>query len=109
LGGHAAVALDTNTALVCGGDNHGAAQSACFKYVAASDAWSAAPQLNTARYYHGMTVLKGRVLVYGGCDGVNCARQLAIVEMLSTDERTWAALPTPMFKADNLFASVPLP
>jgi hypothetical protein len=67
LGGHAAVALDTNTAVVCGGDKYGVAQSACFTYAAASDAWSAAPHLNTGRYYHGMAVYKGVRKLFALC------------------------------------------
>jgi hypothetical protein len=122
LWGHTAVALDTNTALVCGGCNaSNVDQSACFSYAAASDTWSAAAQLNTARDSHGMAVYKGvrialfvriilfgntgRVLVYGGYGN----EVLATVEMLSIDGQTWATLPTPMFKADYLFASVALP
>src|SRR5205823_6104254 len=116
LADHTAVALDTNTALVCGGDNGSALQSACFSYAAASDKWSAAAQLNTARFTHGMAVYKGvrialfvriilfgnagRVLVYGGYGN----GALATVEMLSIDGQTWATLPTPMFKADYFFA-----
>jgi hypothetical protein len=47
------------------------------------------------------------VFVYGGGD-VNI-HALASVEMLSVNGQTWQTLPTPMFKADQLFASVPLP
>jgi N-acetylneuraminic acid mutarotase len=61
LEGHTAVALNTDTALVCGGanDDGPTLQSACYSYATASDAWSQAAQLNTARNCHGMTVYKG--------------------------------------------------
>ena len=49
----------------------------------------------------------GRVFVYGGID-VNIIN-LASVEMLSTTGNAWHILPTPMYKADWLFSSVPLP
>ncbi len=56
VGGHTAVALDTNTALVCGGIGSG---SACFSYAATKDAWSPAAQMNSERVGHGMAVYKG--------------------------------------------------
>jgi hypothetical protein len=49
----------------------------------------------------------GRVLVYGGMDMIGGV--MASVEMLSLDGHSWQTLPTPMFKADYSFASVPLP
>jgi hypothetical protein len=55
---HTAAALDTNTALVCGGFNGSAYQSACFAYAATKDAWSPAAQLVTSRFGHGMAVYK---------------------------------------------------
>ena len=115
---HTAVALDTNTALVCGGLGSGV-QSACFSYAAKEDVWSPAAQMITARHDHGMAVYKGlfvadydlcnysgtgRVFVYGGLDG-----PLSSVEMLSYDGQTWATLPTPMFVATYAFESVSLP
>ena len=56
VGGHTAVALDTNTALVCGGGNSSAMLSACSSYAATEDVWSPAAQMITARYSHGMAV-----------------------------------------------------
>ena len=56
---HTAVALDTNTTLVCGGISNSGVQSACFSYAAAKDVWSPAAQMITARYEHGMAVYKG--------------------------------------------------
>jgi hypothetical protein len=114
---HSAVALDTNTALVCGG-MYTTAQSQCFSYAAEADVWSPAAQMNTARYGHGMAVYKGafvlptysllpclfvtdRVFVYGGGGGR--------VEMLSIDNQTWSFLPKHMHAATSFFASVPLP
>ncbi|CAM6004282.1 unnamed protein product [Sphagnum balticum] len=55
---HTAVALDTNTALVCGGYNGSAIQSACSSYAATEDVWSPAAQMITARWAHGMAVYK---------------------------------------------------
>ncbi len=49
----------------------------------------------------------GRVLVYGGDDGNGI--MLSSVEMLSLDGQGWQTQPTTMFKADSIFASVPLP
>ena len=56
---HTAVALDANTALLCGGISGSGVQSACFSYAAAADVWSPAAQMITARYWHGMAVYKG--------------------------------------------------
>ena len=57
----AAVALDTagDTALVSGGLVVVGVQSTCYSYVAATDVWSDAAPLTTARYMHGMSVYKG--------------------------------------------------
>ncbi|CAM6004277.1 unnamed protein product [Sphagnum balticum] len=57
---HTAVALDTNTALVCGGShgNAGPALSACFSYAATEDVWSPAAQMITARFGHGTAVYR---------------------------------------------------
>jgi hypothetical protein len=63
--------------------------------------------MNMARCAHGMSVYKGRVLVYGG-DGVH-GNMLSSVEMLSQDGSEWRTLPTPMFMADMYFSSVSLP
>jgi hypothetical protein len=59
--GHTAVALDTNTALVCGGSQRlgGSAVQSCFSYAATENVWSPAVQMNTARMGHGMAVYKG--------------------------------------------------
>jgi N-acetylneuraminic acid mutarotase len=59
---HTAVAVDTNTALVCGGTNGSAAQSACFNYAATENIWSPAAQMITPRIGHGMVVYKGLVV-----------------------------------------------
>jgi hypothetical protein len=56
---HTAVALDTNTALVCGGHDGSAVLSACSSYAATEDVWSPAAQLITARFRHGMAAYKG--------------------------------------------------
>ncbi|CAM6004286.1 unnamed protein product [Sphagnum balticum] len=57
---HTAVALDTNTALVCGGTNDGSVVfSACYSYAAKEDVWSPAAPMITARRMHGMAVYNG--------------------------------------------------
>ncbi len=43
--------------------------------------------------------------MYGGRNDA----PLSSVEMLSLDDDSWKSLPTPMFAADESFASVPLP
>jgi len=108
LHAHSAVALGTDTALVCGGTTSGGSsvQSACYSYAALKDVWTSAAQLNTARAGHGMCVYKDRVLVYGGGNGPNT---LSSVEMLSADGLTWQTQPTAMFAPVEYFASVPLP
>jgi hypothetical protein len=57
----AAVALDTNTALVCGGTDGSTngSVSACSSYAATKNVWSPAAQMITARHGHGMAVYKG--------------------------------------------------
>ena len=73
----------TRRSCAAGAMEHACAQSACYSYAAASDAWSKAAQLNTARYVMAWLYTKvcrialfvriilfgnaGRVLVYGGC------------------------------------------
>jgi hypothetical protein len=72
-----AVALDTNTALVCGGSGLGVL-SACFSYAATEDVWSPAAPMITARCMHGMAVYKGLFAAdhdlhnYSGCAQVAC-------------------------------------
>lgn len=53
-------------------------------------------------------VIAGRVLVYGGGDGVH-GYVLSSVEMLVIDKSAWIKLPTPMFVADWSFSTVALP
>jgi hypothetical protein len=84
---HTAVALDTNTALVCGGISESGVQSACFSYAAAEDVWSPAAQMNIARGAHGMAVYKSLFvadydLCFSGCAQVAC---LSMAGMTQTD------------------------
>ncbi len=75
---HTAVAIDTNTALECGGFHNGTVLSVCSSYAATKDVWSPAAQMITARLDHGMAVYKGLFAVehdlhnYGGCAQVAC-------------------------------------
>jgi hypothetical protein len=92
---HTAVALATNTALVCGGWVWGMgwrdsthptpALSACSSYSATNDVWSPAAQMNTARYGHGMAVYKGLFVpnrgIIGGCAQIAC---LSMAELAQT-------------------------
>ncbi|CAM6004274.1 unnamed protein product [Sphagnum balticum] len=73
VGWPTAVALDTNTALFCGGASGSAVFSACYSYSTTKDAWSPAAQMTTARSGHGMVVYKGLFVAdhdlhnYSGC------------------------------------------
>ena len=75
---HTAVALDTNTALVCGGWDGLSVQATCYSYSVTKDVWSPAAQMITARYWHGMAVYKGLFVAdhdlhnYSGCAQVAC-------------------------------------
>jgi hypothetical protein len=75
---HTGVALDTNTALVCGGYNGSVPLSTCFSYAATDDAWSPAAQMITARFQHGMAVYKSLFVAnrnlhnYSECTQVAC-------------------------------------
>jgi len=104
---HAAVALDANTILACGGFTlpHTVVPD-CNMYDATSDAWTAGKPLKKARFAHGQAFYKGRSFAYGGRD-VN-AQLLASVEMLDSTQG-WQILAWPMFAGDFWFESVPLP
>ena len=85
---HTAVALDTNTALVCGGSNGSEVLSACFSYAATKDVWSPSAQMNAARYRHGMAVYKGSFVTdhdlnnYNGCAQVACLSMADVTNMI---------------------------
>ncbi|CAM6006406.1 unnamed protein product [Sphagnum balticum] len=53
LAQHAAVAINTTSALVCGGQNSyspfGTALSPCYAYSSTANVWTSAPSMNTAR------------------------------------------------------------
>jgi hypothetical protein len=91
VAGHTAVALDANTALVCGGSNDGgdSTLSACFSYAATRDMWSPAAQMITARYNHGMAVYKS--LFLADYDLYNCSgcAQVACLFMVDIKVQTF--------------------
>jgi N-acetylneuraminic acid mutarotase len=63
LVGHNAVALDTDTVLVCGGGNDSVVNSACYSYNETINAWTVSKPLNTARNGHGMTIYAGNAFL----------------------------------------------
>jgi hypothetical protein len=105
----AAVALDDDTALMCGGDNAltGSAYRVCFIYAASTNAWTAYKwSMNEARIAHGMAVYKGRVYVYGGYDRIR-KKAFSSAEILS-ESKGWDLMLHGLANADQNFANVVL-
>lgn len=58
-------------------------------YDSASNSWSSAPSLGTARYGHAMAAVTGRVYVMGGYDG---SSELSSAETYDTLADSWSAI-----------------
>ena len=64
--GHAAVALDDDRALICGGyvmDANGGASAAsdCYIYTASNDSWTHAPPMAFACVFHDLVLVDGEL------------------------------------------------
>jgi len=90
-------------ALVCG---NWPASVACYSYSVTADAWTTAMPMNIGRTNPGMTLYKGRVVVYGGEE---ISDDLLASAELWSPSSGWQMLPAAMFAPDAWFASVPLP
>ena len=57
--GHAALALDNDRALVCGGYAPSNAVNTCVIYTASTDIWTAAPTMAQQRYFFNLVMSEG--------------------------------------------------
>jgi hypothetical protein len=109
IASQAVIALDDDTALMCGGWNQvtHSYYRVCFIYTASTNVWTAYKwAMNVARADHGMTVYNSRVYVYGG-NNVPHGISLSSAEILS-DSNGWHLLSHGLAIADQYFASMAL-
>lgn len=104
---HGAVAIGSDSAMVCGGVNTGRAIiGSCYIYSAATDQWTTGLSLTQPRYGHTLLHYNGRLWCLGGADANNIALQTAEVY----DEFTgWGALPPNQHlynTADDIYKSI---
>jgi hypothetical protein len=98
--------------MICGGRNkHDEIKSACYLYNATEYVWTVMPSMHEARRAHGMTVYKGRVIVYGGYAQHDGTRMLSSIESrrLLDVIGEWRVHSERLLTADAFFASVSLP
>jgi kelch-like protein 18 len=57
--GHAALALDDDRALVCGGYAPSSSVNTCVIYTASTNTWTTAPAMAQARYYFNLVMSEG--------------------------------------------------
>jgi hypothetical protein len=104
---HAVVAVDDDTALMCGGYNQLTLSPyrMCFMYKASTNGWAAYKwALNLPRSHHGMTTYNSRVYAYGGFNAM--AKKVPSAEKLS-ESNGWQLIHD-LATADAYFASVAL-
>jgi N-acetylneuraminic acid mutarotase len=71
--GHTTTLLHAGTVLVVGGENAAGVRADAYAYDLASDAWSPADAMTTARSGHvAVLIPAGRLLVIGGADDGSC-------------------------------------
>ncbi len=91
---HTATRLPSGKVLVAGGcssEDCASPLASAEVYDPASDTWSPAGGLATARAWHTATLLlSGKVLVAGGCSGQGCNLAVASAELYDPASNTWA-------------------
>jgi N-acetylneuraminic acid mutarotase len=90
------VALDDGTIVVAGGfDTANDVVSTVEQYDSDNNKWSPLPSLVKARAGHCMGVIKGKVYVVGGTDGINYFADMEVLDV-SSPTNTWSASLAPM-------------